>query len=147
MSPAAFLDANVPIYAAGAEHPCREPCGRILRLAADYPRSFVTDVEVLQELLHRYRSLGRWDLGKQTLADFAELMHDRMEPVQADDLGVAVAMADSHPHASARDLVHAAVMARLGVDMIVTADSDFDSLPGVRRLDPADVDTWRASLL
>ena len=116
-------------------------------MAAEYPRSFVPDVEVLQELLQRYRSLGRWDLGKETLADFAELMHDRMEPVQADDIGSAGAMADSHPHASARDLVHAAVMARLGVDMIVSADSDFDSLPGVTRLDPADVDSWRDRVL
>ena len=26
MSPVAFIDANVPIYAAGWEHPYKEPC-------------------------------------------------------------------------------------------------------------------------
>ena len=54
MSPAAFIDANVPIYASGREHPNKEPCARILMMAAEHPLSFVTDVEVLQELVHRY---------------------------------------------------------------------------------------------
>ena len=54
MSPAVFIDANVPIYAAGGDHPYKEPCARILRMAAEEPQPFVTDSEVLQELMHRY---------------------------------------------------------------------------------------------
>ena len=62
MSPAVFIDANVPIYAAGGDHPYKEPCSRILRMAAEEPQSFVTDSEVLQELMHRYlvRGAGHW---------------------------------------------------------------------------------------
>ena len=48
---------------------------------------------------------------------------------------------------SARDLVHAAVMKRLGVDRIISADTDFDNLPGVIRLAPAEVGEWGGSLL
>ena len=50
MSPAAFIDANVPIYAAGREHVYKEPCARVLTMVAERPMSFVTDVEVLKNL-------------------------------------------------------------------------------------------------
>ena len=114
--PAAFIDANVPIYASGREHPNKEPCAQILTMVAERPLSFVTDVEVLQELLHRYLALRRWILGGRVLRAFAEVMQDRIEPVYEDDIHVAGSLADSHPEVSARDLVHTAVMQRLGVD-------------------------------
>ena len=60
MSPAAFIDANVPIYAAGREHPYKSPCADILRMVAENPQAFITDAEVLQELVHRYLAQGRW---------------------------------------------------------------------------------------
>ena len=147
MSPTAFIDANVPIYAAGRAHENKAPCARVLMLAAEYPQSFVTDVEVLQELMHRYRASRRWTLGREVLMGFAEVMHDRIEPVVADDLSLAVRLADRHPGISTRDLVHAAVMQRLGTDRIVSSDTDFDCLPGVTRLDPAELGAWRESVL
>ena len=147
MSPAAFIDANVPIYASGRTHPNKEPCLHILRLVAEQPRSFVTDVEVLQELLHRYRSSRRWTLGREVLRGFAEVMRDRIEPVLARDIDLATNLADRHPDISARDLVHAAVMQRLGADHIITADTDFDRLPDLTRLDPADIGDWGDAVL
>ena len=47
----------------------------------------------------------------------------------------------------ARDLVHAAVMRRLDADRIVSTDTDFDRLPDMVRLDPADVGDWGDSVL
>ena len=146
MSPPAFVDANVPIYAAGREHDNKEPCARVLMMAAEHPQSFVTDVEVLQELLHRYVATGRWALGRQVLRSFAELMHDRIEPVYEEDIHLAARLADSPPRISARDLVHAAVMQRLGADQIVSTDTDFDRLPDVVRLEPADIGQWGDSI-
>ena len=66
-------------------------------MAAEHPQSFVTDVEVLQELLHRYVATGRWVLGREVLRSFAELMHDRIEPVYEQDIHVAARSADSLP--------------------------------------------------
>ena len=43
---------------------------------------------------------------------------------------------------SARDLLHAAVMRRLGADRVISVDVDFDYLPDVTRLDPADLAEW-----
>ena len=86
MSQAAFIDANVPIYAAGREHPNKEPCARILMMIAESPLVFFTDVEVLQELVHRYIASRRWALGREVLKGFAEVMQDRIEPVYEEDI-------------------------------------------------------------
>ena len=147
MSPAAFIDANVPIYASGREHVNKEPCARVLMMAAERPLSFVTDVEVLQELVHRYVASGRWTLGREVLQGFAEVMHGRIEPVYEEDIRVAARLADRHSGISARDLVHAAVMQRLGSALIISSDADFDRLPDVTRLDPARVGEWGDSVL
>ena len=113
MTPAVFIDANVPIYAAGRDHLHKESCARILRVAAEDPQLFVTDSEVLQEMMHRYLALGLWELGREVLRAFAEIMHGRIEPVHAEDVLSASEIADRHTGVSTRDLVHAAVMRRL----------------------------------
>ena len=96
MSPAVFIDANVPIYAAGGDHPYKEPCARILRTVAEDPQPFATDSEVLQELLHRYLASGRRELGPEVLRAFAEALHGRIEAVHAEDVIAAAELADLH---------------------------------------------------
>ena len=145
MSPVVFIDANVPIYAAGGDHPYKEPCARILRRVAEDPQPFVTDSEVLQELMHRYLASGRWLLGLEVLRAFAETLHGRIEPVLADDVLAAAELADRHSDVSARDLVHKAVMQRLGASRIISADTDFDRIEGIDRLDPSRVLEWERS--
>ena len=147
MSPAVFIDANVPIYAAGGAHPYKGPCSRVLRLAAAEPQAFVTDSEVLQELMHRYLASSRWLQGRAVLHAFAEVMDGRVEPVHAEDVLSASRLAARHSGVSARDLVHAAVMQRLGAGRIISADTDFDSLTGIERLDPARVGEWESTIL
>lgn len=147
MSPAAFIDANVPIYAAGRPYPLKEPCIQVLMLAAEHPQAFVTDAEVLQELLHRYLALRLWPQGREVLRRFSELMEERIEPVQAADVQQAATLADAHQGLEGRDLLHAAVMGRLGARRIISADTAFDRLPDLERLDPAQVASWRHSVL
>lgn len=147
MSPVGFIDANVPIYAAGRDHPYKELCGRILRMVADKPEAFVTNSEVLQELLHRYLATGRWALGREVVSSFAELMVARIEPVNPEDVLLAAEMASGHQDVSARDLVHAAVMRRLQVHQIISADRDFDRVAGIERLDPLGLEQWQASFM
>ena len=60
----AFIDANIPIYAAGRKHPYREPCVRVLAAVSNNPEAFVTDAEVFQEIMHHYRRTERWDAGQ-----------------------------------------------------------------------------------
>ena len=147
-----FLDANVPTYAAGRDHPLKGPCKEVLRLSARHPGSFFSDAEVLQEMLHRYLSLRRWSEGKRVVLDFAALMAGSVEPVTAGDIILACDLADRYgvrPGArlAARDLLHAAVLLRAGdgTAKIVSADRDFDELvgEGIERLDPTDIEVWR----
>ena len=78
--------------------------------------------------MHRCRASRRWTLGREALQAFADVMHDRIEPVYEEDIILAATLADAHSGASSRDLVHAAVMRRVGSERVISADTDFDDL-------------------
>ena len=143
---AIFIDANIPIYAVGREHGLKLASIEVMRLAADKPNGFVTDAEVLQELLHRYVSLRMRVMAREVLRTFAEAMQGRIEPLYASDVQDAATFADRYPALSARDLIHLAVMQRLGVTRIASTDRGFDGIEGVECLDPADFDSWRETV-
>ena len=146
-NPKAFIDANVPMYAAGEEHPLREPSIRVMQVVTANPDRFFTDAEVFQEIIHRYVSVRRWPHGREVFNSLAEAMYGRIEPVYAQDIFDAAALADDHPGINARDLVHAAVALRLGVSHIISTDTDFDRLPVVTRLAPERIDEWADALM
>ena len=60
----------------------------------------------------------------------------------AQDVIRAGDLTDTYSRLSARDLVHIAVMERAGATAIVTADTAFDNLNDIERLDPADAAKW-----
>ena len=64
MPQAVFIDANVPIYAAGRDAPCRQPCIRVPSAVNENPGGFVTDAEVFQEIMHHHRRTQRRDAGQ-----------------------------------------------------------------------------------
>jgi predicted nucleic acid-binding protein len=145
MTPA-YIDANVPMYAGGTEHPYRDRALQVLALVGERPSAFVCSAEVLQEILHRYLSQQIWTRGRAVFAAFDELMSGRVGPVLAGDVALAAELADMHRGPQARDLLHLAVMRRLGVTRIVSTDRGFDRIDGVTRLDPANFETWESSL-
>lgn len=141
-----FLDTNVPLYAAGGDHPLKAPCSEALRLVLQYPASFVTSAEVLQEMLHRYLARRAWPAGAPVVRAFADLMEGRVADVTVADVRAAARMADAAPTTtlSSRDLLHLAVMRRLGVGYILSADRGFGQVTDVTRLDPLDLGTLQA---
>jgi uncharacterized protein len=125
MPPTPFLihiDANVPIYAAGRPHPLKGPCQEVVRIVAESPQAFSTDAEVLQELLHYYRAGQSWTQGRAVFEAFATLTAGRIAVVLDTDVVQAAALAGSYLRLSARDLLHVAVMCRLGATHIASAD-------------------------
>lgn len=146
-NPGAFIDANIPMYASGSEHPLRAPCARVMDMITAHPYRFITDAEVFQEIIHRYLSERRWPLGREVFNRFVRAMQLRIEPVYPQDVLDAAALADDHPGLNARDLVHAAVALRLGVSYIISTDTDFDRLPVVTRLAPERIDDWAGALM
>lgn len=144
--PPIFLDTNLPIYAGGRPHALKQPCREVLEVVASASDSFFTDAEVFQELLYRYTSQRDWICGRPIFEGFLQLMANRIEPVSIDDVTIAATMTNLSPSLSARDLIHLAVMQRVGATRIVTADRDFDVIAGVERLDPVDLSQWRGRL-
>ena len=59
-----LVDANVFMYAAGSDHPNKPRAIRFLESVAAGETDAAVDAEVLQEILHRYRSIGRWKEGR-----------------------------------------------------------------------------------
>ncbi len=137
-----FVDTNVPMYAGGGEHPLRGPALRVMEAISQRPAAFVCSAEVLQEILHRYLKQGLWARGHVVFEGFSELMLERIEPVLAGDVELAARLADTVAGADARDLLHAAVMQRLGVTRIISTDRGFDGIEGITRLDPALAGSW-----
>jgi predicted nucleic acid-binding protein len=78
--------------------------------------------------------------------EFANLMRDRTEPILSKDVELAADFSISLPGREARDLIHLAVMHRLGVTQIISADRGFEGIDGIERLDPARLDQWRDSV-
>jgi predicted nucleic acid-binding protein len=118
----------------------------VLALVAHHPQGFLTNTEVFQELLHRYLALRQWEHGRNVFRDFAQLLQDRVAPVLFEDAQRAAELANSY-RLGARDLIHVAVMVRLGVRQIVSADKGFDQIADIERLDPADVESWQGSIV
>jgi predicted nucleic acid-binding protein len=135
---AVFLDANIPMYAAGGEHEYRAPCQVVLRRVVAGELAGLTNTEVHQEILHRYLSIGLSDKAREVSADF-EIMVPWVLGVSLEDIRVARNLLASYPKLPARDLIHVAVMLNNGVTRIISADRHFDEVPQVLRLDPVSI--------
>jgi uncharacterized protein len=95
----------------------------------------VIDVEVPQEILHRYRAIRRWDAGRRVY-DLVRRIMPKVIPVTADDTDHARRLMDDHPDLSARDALHAAICLAHGLEGICSYDRDFDVIDGIVRSEP-----------
>ncbi len=133
----ALLDTAIPMYAAGAPHPCRDACQWLMTEIAGGRVDVVIDAEVVQEILHRYGALGRY-------ADAANMAQDLMTlvpqvlPVTVADMKTAVTLFQQYgpQGVRARDTIHAAIMQNHGLTHVISSDTHFDLISGVTRLDP-----------
>jgi uncharacterized protein len=130
-----LVDANILMYAAGAEHPHKRPSLRFLERVADGSVEAVLDAEVLQEILHRYSAIGRWREGRHVF-DTARTLFQEVLPITGDVLDGAHGLLDQVDGISARDALHAAVAIIHGLYGICSYDSGFERVPGLRRVEP-----------
>ena len=128
-----FIDSNIPMYVAGSDHPLRQPARRFLERVREGKVAGCTSTEVLQEILHRYSSLGRLDLAGAVYDLFVDICPVVL-PVTLADTDRAREILCGSAAVSARDSVHAAVMLNHGVKSIATFDQGFDWIAGIRRM-------------
>jgi len=131
-----LIDANILMYAAGADHPYRLPSIRLLELVALGSVDGALDAVVLQEILHRYRAIGRWEQGIQVYRS-ARRAIALVFPVTVEVMDRACELLAIEGSCSARNAVHAAVVTLERLDGICSFDRGLDSIPDVRRLEPA----------
>ena len=130
-----LVDANVLMYAAGAPHPHKQGCARFLERVATGEVDAVLDAEILQEILHRYRALDRWEDGRRVF-DLARALFPVVLPVTAEVMDRARLLLDAYPHLMARDALHAGVVLEHELEALCSYDRDFDPVAGVRRVEP-----------
>lgn len=117
-----FVDTNVIMYAVGREHPLRNEARAFFETAlGDAGPALCTSAEVLQELLHAYIPVDRWETLDAAL-NLAESCIPTVHHIGAEDVRAARLIAERRPHLGARDLIHLAVCRRHGVDEIKTFD-------------------------
>lgn len=133
-----FIDTNIIIYAHGAEHKYKAPCQLIMRLIAADEIGAVTNVEVLQELLHRYARPGKSHYGAQMAENVLAIFHEIL-PVEKNDILLAMNLLKKYDALNIRDAIHAATALRGNVKYILSVDKHFDRLPSLQRVDPLEI--------
>lgn len=132
-----FIDTTVLMYAAGGEHPLREPCRRIVEAIGSKRVDAATSTEVIQEILHRGIAIRRVDAS----VDLANRTMDLFAPVLPITHALMRRVPDlvrRYPGLDARDLIHVATCIHEGIPAIVSADRGFDQVAEVRRIDPSE---------
>jgi predicted nucleic acid-binding protein len=135
-----LIDSNVPMYAAGQDHPYRALCQNLLAHILAGRIVAVTNSEVHQEILHRYLSLQLPDRAREVSEDF-EVVVPEVLPVTRADIARARELSARYPTIPVRDLIHVAVMLENRIGHIASADRHFDRIAEITRDDPSEL-SW-----
>ena len=137
-----FLDANVIIYSA-MDSRYRLPCLEILQAVAERRVEGRISTAVFEEIWHVELS-GR--AGR--IAGLAARSYTLLTPLlPVTDEVVARALALDAPRLGTNDRIHAATALENGIATVVSADTGFDGVPGLRRVDPGNKTALRQLLL
>jgi predicted nucleic acid-binding protein len=126
-----FIDANIPMYAAGSGHPNKETSEKILEKISRKQIYGVTSAEVLQEILHRYQSINMLSSGIAIFEEFSNII-DEVLQINFKILESAKNILSGNPSILTRDAVHAATMEYYSIDYIATFDKHFEHFENIR---------------
>jgi predicted nucleic acid-binding protein len=130
-----FIDTAVLMYAAGGEHALRESCRQVMLKVADGSLEGTISVEVVQEVIHRFTSIGQPALAKAIAIDAMDTFAPVL-PITHAVMRRVPDLAERYPRLQARDLVHVATCIHEGITEIISTDRGFDEVAEVRRIDP-----------
>ncbi len=109
------------MYAVGRRHPLRQEARAFFLDSLRSATPLVTSAEVLQELMHAYLPVERFETLDAAFA-LAAARISTVWRVEAEDVRFARVLADRHPQLGAGDLLHLASCQRRGVGSIKTFD-------------------------
>ena len=128
-----FIDSNVPMYLVGAAHPNKDRAITALTQLVGDGERLITDVEVYQEILHRYTAIQRPDAIDAAFESLDGIADDILT-FGMSEIRSARALLGTVDGLSARDALHVAVMQKVGASSILSFDGGFDACPGIKRL-------------
>jgi hypothetical protein len=129
------VDTTVLVYAAGAEHPLKEPCRALIEAVTDGRLEATTTVEVVQEFVHvRARRRDRRDAAERG-RELARLFRPLIVPGDA-ELALGLELFEQHVALGAFGAVLAAAAKLAGADALVSADRAFAAVASITYLDP-----------
>jgi uncharacterized protein len=129
-----LVDSNIPMYLVGAAHPNKDAARRLLEHAIRRDLRLVTDAEVLQEILHRYTAIRRLDAIQPALDALLGVV-DIVYPIEGGNVEQAKTILLGRPGLSARNALHVAIMMRFDIELILSFDTGFDGIAGIRRFE------------
>ena len=116
-----FVDTNVFMYAVGRPHPLKARARDFFDDSLLNLTPLCTSAEVLQELVHAYLPVGKYDVFEDAL-DLLDKAGVEVWPLEEADVVLASRLHSEHPTLAARDLCHLASCRRRGVRQIMTFD-------------------------
>ena len=128
-----LVDSNIPMYLVGGEHTNKPRAQVLLESAIARGERLVTDAEVMQEILQRYRAIDRADR-IQPAFDLLLGVVDEVFDIGREDAELARDTLLARWELRARDAIHIAVMQRRRIARVISFDTDYDAVPGLERL-------------
>ncbi len=134
-----LFDTGVFVYALGAEHFYREPCRAILREMRGGQLAGEASVELIHEFTYvRGRKMVARSEAAESARDIADMC--RLQVVEPSDIERALDLWSDYERLDMRDAIFAAQALNRDIDAILSPDRDFDGIPGLERIDPADAE-------
>lgn len=128
-----FVDSNIPMYLVGASHRNKDRCLTLVTKLVREEEVLVTDIEVYQEILHRYTAIDR-QAAIDPAFDVLDAIVDDVLGFGMQEVRSARSIIASVPGLSARDALHLAIMRGAGITRILSFDRGFDRCSGIERI-------------
>ena len=125
------------MYAAGKEHPNKEPSVNLLKLIAVGEVDAVINVEVLQEIFHRYTMIKMKEKGID-LAKKVITIVPRIYSIELSDAIKAMEILEKY-NMTSRDAIHIAFMMNRNIKEVCTYDRHFFGVEGINAFKPEDL--------
>ena len=132
-----FIDTSIFMYAAGKEHPNKEPSVNLLKLVAVGEVDAVINVEVLQEIFHRYTMIKMKEKGIE-LAKKVITIVPRIYSIELSDAIKAMEILEKY-NVTSRDAIHIAFMHNRNIKEVCTYDQHFFGVEEIKAYKPEDL--------
>lgn len=130
------LATSILVYAKGREHPHRESCRSLIRAVENGRVAATTTPEVIQEFAH-VRSRRRPRSDAAALARGFAILLSPLLSADERALEHGLRLFERHPRLGAFDAMLAATAIEAGAEALISADTSFGEVRGLRLVRPS----------